>query len=274
MDLSKSNFAAQCAGSLTRQKTDFDDSAAHVMEMQARRLRSAIHFKLPSGGLILDDGLRGLTGLDNLRLPFRTITAEFSIENSKYGPTPVVVLAEESNPNEAGVVDISVDVFYDVEGRGWLTSVYSFKLRSDGWDQNKETGTWFSDFYLKSLSDKERSAMGAGLNLGWESILELCEALTCTNVSHDIEQRAWSAEKNEKRRKRGKFPVWEYRVLTVNTSKNRMPGEFQGTHATPRQHLRRGHIRRLSSGKNTWVQQCVVGKAARGIIEKSYEVRV
>ena len=44
-----------------------------------------------------------------------------------------------------------------------------------------------------------------------------------------------------------------------------------GTHESPRQHLRRGHIRRLESG-NIWVNACVVGNSEKGVIKKSYNV--
>lgn len=49
-------------------------------------------------------------------------------------------------------------------------------------------------------------------------------------------------------------------------------GPFTALEAQARQHLRREHIRRLSSG-NIWVNACVVGDPSKGKINKSYEVR-
>ena len=37
----------------------------------------------------------------------------------------------------------------------------------------------------------------------------------------------------------------------------------------PREHLRRGHVRRLPDGRKTWVQACVVGSRALGVVRKS-----
>lgn len=37
-----------------------------------------------------------------------------------------------------------------------------------------------------------------------------------------------------------------------------MPGYDTGTHASPRPHLRRGHVRHLQNGGKTWVQPCFV----------------
>jgi hypothetical protein len=43
----------------------------------------------------------------------------------------------------------------------------------------------------------------------------------------------------------------------------------------PREHLRRGHIRRLPDGRKTWVVCCVVGSRALGVVKKSaYAVEV
>lgn len=105
-------------------------------------------------------------------------------------------------------------------------------------------------------------------------VFELCEALTCTNVESAIHQAA-SAKVNAKRIKAGKLPIYETRVLTVKPT--REAGESRGPlgydRNGPRQHLRRGHVRRLPTGKNTWIQSCVVGSLKNGLIHKSYEIR-
>jgi hypothetical protein len=44
-----------------------------------------------------------------------------------------------------------------------------------------------------------------------------------------------------------------------------------GTHASPRVHLRRGHIRRLP-GKNIWVNATIVGNSDLGVVIKDYSV--
>lgn len=43
-----------------------------------------------------------------------------------------------------------------------------------------------------------------------------------------------------------------------------------GTHASPRFHVRRGHLRTLSSGAVTFVRQCFVGNPERGRVDKHY----
>lgn len=108
-------------------------------------------------------------------------------------------------------------------------------------------------------------------------VLELIEAMSCSNVTHEIAQPAAKPSVAAKRARAGKLPIFETRVLTI-----RVPGRAAaktavstmngGSRASPRQHLRRGHIRRLDSGKRVWVQSTVVGGNTSGMIAKSYRV--
>ncbi|MEO3722889.1 hypothetical protein, partial [Lacticaseibacillus paracasei] len=64
---------------------------------------------------------------------------------------------------------------------------------------------------------------------------------------------------------------YETKCLTIKATQKQGTGTRTGTHESPRQHLRRGHIRRLESG-NIWVNACVVGSSEKGVIKKSYNV--
>lgn len=106
------------------------------------------------------------------------------------------------------------------------------------------------------------------------SILELCEALSCSNVHHHVIEEINPAV-NIRRVRDGKTPLYETRTLWID-----VPGvegtstEWQGgTHRSPRQHLRRGHIRNLQSGKKVWVNATIVGAKESGFIHKTYGVK-
>ncbi len=103
-------------------------------------------------------------------------------------------------------------------------------------------------------------------------LLELIEALSCSNVKESIHQEA--SKKNAQRIKSHKKPIWETKFLTlvVNEKQDKRIKGYMTSHASPRQHLRRGHIRRLPS-KNIWVNSCVVGNIDNGIVEKQYKIR-
>jgi hypothetical protein len=96
------------------------------------------------------------------------------------------------------------------------------------------------------------------------------EAFSCSNVV-SIKH---SAPKliNEKRKKKGKVPFFSYHTLhiTGEYTKSENDANQKGTHASPRLHLRRGHIRRLSDGRRVWVSSCVVGDKSNGISLHDY----
>lgn len=94
-------------------------------------------------------------------------------------------------------------------------------------------------------------------------------ALNCTNVSrvkHDAPKFL-----NAERKKKGKQPIFSYWTLHLPNDSGDS-NELGGTHASPRVHLRRGHIRQYAPGKHTWVQACVVGSKELGIVTKDYRV--
>lgn len=101
-------------------------------------------------------------------------------------------------------------------------------------------------------------------------VLELLEALSCRNVEQTIIQKC-DKVLNARRINKGKLPLYEERILTIKVNAKQGTGTRTGTHESPRQHLRRGHIRRLETG-NIWVNACVVGSSEKGVIKKSYNV--
>jgi hypothetical protein len=118
--------------------------------------------------------------------------------------------------------------------------------------------------------DKINNFVGPALNY----LLALLGALSCTNVRAETYHVAPPAKINERRAREGKPPLFETKTLTIHVNP-RTPNahqSFGGGHASPRQHLRRGHIRRLETGKNVWVQPHVVGDSSKGSISKTYRV--
>jgi hypothetical protein len=80
---------------------------------------------------------------------------------------------------------------------------------------------------------------------------------------------------NKKRKQKGKLPLFTFKTLHIETGdRTEIKGGKLGTHASPRVHLRRGHIRKLPSGKDIWVQPCVVGDKSKGVVHKDYSVSV
>jgi hypothetical protein len=103
------------------------------------------------------------------------------------------------------------------------------------------------------------------------AILSLIEILSCRNVT--TETISAPIALNKKREGKGKVPLFEYKILLLDMAAEHSNGADTsgGTHASPRIHLRRGHIRRLPN-KLVWVNASVVGNRKTGIVVKDYTI--
>lgn len=115
---------------------------------------------------------------------------------------------------------------------------------------------------------KGSEALMHTLWLQTKATLCFLSALNCCNVQR--REHVPADKLQQARAKRGKAPLFSY--WTLQLSKRHERGAPQGgTHSSPRVHLRRGHPRQFSPGRWTWVQPCVVGSKAAGIVHKDYD---
>lgn len=77
---------------------------------------------------------------------------------------------------------------------------------------------------------------------------------------------------NRRKIEQGKTPTYDWTTVYVEPVKPRSEDKG-GTHASPRLHDRRGHLRRLRSGKNVWVKACKVGDPSKGIVFHDYAIK-
>jgi hypothetical protein len=73
-----------------------------------------------------------------------------------------------------------------------------------------------------------------------------------------------------KRARQGKVLMFDWRTIEIAPSRQR-DADLGGTHASPRQHDRRGHWRKVGTNL-VWVRACVVGDPAKGSVFKDYVV--
>ncbi|HRD87801.1 MAG TPA: hypothetical protein PK752_05995 [Accumulibacter sp.] len=113
------------------------------------------------------------------------------------------------------------------------------------------------------------------LQRGFSIVETVLVALNCTNVrSVDYEP---PVAINKKRQKAGKPPIFTYKTLHI------LAGERSASHdkraddaeakRSPRLHFRRGHFRRISGDRMTWVQPCMVGDQRLGMVQKAYALK-
>jgi len=76
---------------------------------------------------------------------------------------------------------------------------------------------------------------------------------------------------NLRRERDGKKPIFEYRVLTLAPAEQ-IRAALGGTHASPRLHWRRGHLRTLPTERIVPVKPCLVGAVEHGCIVKDYAI--
>ncbi|HGO6075405.1 TPA: hypothetical protein ACK3Q6_008062 [Burkholderia cepacia] len=99
--------------------------------------------------------------------------------------------------------------------------------------------------------------------------VQACSVLNCANVR--TSEVAPSRAANALRAAKGKRPFFTYKVLEVSADRGR-GGSATGSHASPRMHLRRGHLRRLD-GKVVWVRAAMVNaKSTDGVVAKDYSL--
>ncbi len=276
MTITAKNYAAQAIKSILAKILKYKD--AEIFLSQVGFIANAVKFVMPDGGTIFDDNLKGIRG-QYAKLPYNNITVEYATQfEGKLLKT--LVLAEQQDEN------INVSSFFAI-GDSWEPCPVGITVFGDWWDySDKSIPTLGSDtngFKLKcspisiypnqfkGVEDDINRGEIHGITIDTKALLELLEALSCRNVTTANYQDA--SPVNEKRIKVGKMPFYETKMLVVDTRSCTIGkhGNGCGTHQSPRQHLRRGHIRRLTSG-NFWVNSCVVGSGDKGHIEKRYMV--
>ena len=105
-----------------------------------------------------------------------------------------------------------------------------------------------------------------------QAVVQACSVINCANVT--TAEISAPAALNKKRQEKGKQPFFSYKVLQLSDERREAGrGGAGGNHASPRMHLRRGHLRRLES-KVVWVRPAMVNAGSNtGAVLKDYAVQ-
>lgn len=191
---------------------------------------------------------------DWLRLPYPLTVLEFSVAGKDW-------LLALSQCDDQAAIDCAV--LSNI--RGSWDYYCSFDITPDG--VALSSGAQRKGI-IADGHDKERHILLCGCA---NAVLAFLLALRCSNVEQKV--IAPSQLKRQIYSCRG-VPAFEYRVLTIKPRKQGKDSVKTGqSHASPRLHWRRGHVRRLPGGNLTWVTSCMVGDAAAGVIDKDYRVK-
>lgn len=254
--IASKNYAAQAVSATNKAISQLLYSGNRGVELLrefSKKALAAQHFATPDNGVIFDDNLKGIIGSE-VKLPYPLITVEYRL-----GDTKVCTLAEQS--------DSEVRFLFAFCNPNADWDVFASRAFFNGSVEDENIQVEFdTEFGEPSLEAKQYATLSV------LRVLELCEALSCSNISHEPIEEINPAV-NARRVRDGKLPFYETRILVVDTKNPSSTVEKQtGTHQSPRQHLRRGHIRRLPSA-NIWVNSCVVGSSKNGVINKDYFIK-
>lgn len=272
------NYAAQAEHAMrqlvnTKKFEKPNAEEIRVLKNIANLIKRSVKFALPDEGELLNDGLKGL-GNFVLHLPYPTITVEYY---SELGKRKVVIVATEDDELDC----ISTYCIVNAANRSeWIPLAICNKFKRnkgvlvDGNFAVNREQSYALKFVVQNTPDLDKACEShfKMSDISVSKILELLEALSCRNVYTELLEPV-SDKANKLRIKQGKLPLYKTKILVVDSKPKEIDTTYYGgSHASPRQHLRRGHIRRYDN-YSIWINNCIVGKAENGVISKSYEVK-
>lgn len=260
--------------------------SAKEMNETVRLLRNAEKFNLPDDGVLLDLKSYRPEFEPMLRLPYPLVTLEFSVksppEEGTYPSSKRIVLAWEQDadttfkmPSVSERLIYFTQVWFDDEQGEWEPSpvVWGFDPSElDVTDSNfAVTGFHHFPCHPEPYERFDEVALDHDLQSAVTPLFEFCLTVNCENITS---QQVVPPEKlSSKRKKNGREPFYTYHVLRLPVTPSEQPnneGIALADRNSPRAHWRRGHLRRLATGKVVWVRHTIVGTAELGRVDKTY----
>jgi hypothetical protein len=275
------------------QGSPIQKEARPVLQLTIGLLQKSEKFLMPPDGLLLDFNDVQEKYRDLIRLPFPIVALEFPTTPTRNGgSTKGIVLAwsgglhlspdnlSDFDAFEKKEVIAFTNFFYSERQKCWQPSPYVFWFHKDhlsienkkiskGFALSEMYGGLFSEMIEEMPLSRREFEEDMNLKFGMDALLEFVVTVNCENVVQ--ETLLPSNVLNKKRVANAKEPFFSCKVLTIPGG-NFDESNGDGSHASPRIHLRRGHIRRLATGKVTWVKHTIVGSAERGVVDKTYNV--
>ena len=281
---------------------DIDKGIDLLARATATLLHEAEKFIMPDWGRIFDEReLAIFEGVPLLnRLPYPIVACEYTCDYSKHmnlGPHEMpssrrIALCVEREamkihapfieqvlmPDDAIEGFVVMPICWFDERQLWTPAPSMAWIDRDGRPQDFKAKPLITPLGLSSYSiyPDEEKVERATKDFADEVITCYHMMLALSMERSTIETIPAPKHLNAKRAKKGKVPMFEYKVLDIVADIMEAPktgvSRPQGKHASPRLHKRRGHVRRLSEDRVTWVRNTIVGKPSRGEIRKDYSV--
>ena len=282
------NFAARVLKELKQHLANKKANGAHFRSKTAEKeyldtcrvINASVHFEVDKAALEPD---QSKPIPDTLRLPYENITLrigddDWLIVASNYAFS---VTYDDDNAETGTVEDAYRDGLIVVrvvlrDGKTSTQVPYNAYIAHKAVVKvNEDNGHRTIPFeVVKSVPHEDQGEVTETLKQFTSqcaaNLLRFLHRLATTHTEEVIQQ---ASPKNNRRILDGKLPIWEVKTLVLKTPVTRTVSEYQGgTHASPRQHIRRGHYRHYKSGKIAWVRDCIVGSLEKGFVHKDYRV--
>lgn len=236
-------------------------------------------FMLPDGGRIYDDpDFRALDEEVPLSLPYPLIAVEFTrsdeyVSGHKFRhatnaqPRKSLLFARERDD----CIVMTVVVWAENAGM-WAPYPEIAIPRTHYIDRNIRSNGYACIRVMQNTADDlDVPLQDYGDECG--ALLSMLNVLQCNNVhieqSHPSKLKRMQASGKSKRA----LPFDSYHILTISAPSEHSGDGCNGGHRSPREHLRRGHIRRLGDGRKVWVNATVVGAGkGSGVVRKDYRI--
>ena len=275
----------------------------------ANTLQGGVKFVIPDANMIFDGG-DTTRGMELVRLPYPVTVLEYEVEGligdeQVCAPKRIALCISPSSPSLDAIEGLFCDhqselptrddedgiyivAMFELAGAWFVPPVLSLvRSEPDPISNPRRTASnsrWAQRFRMLPLPIEAslQSYSGTDKQITDELLQDVhdevnaavafCKLMNCSNVHEQVIPAPRAI--NAARARKGKLPLFEYRTLVVDVTA--IPRDRSDSHAesseraSPRQHLRRGHIRRIAD-RVVWVNAAVVG--AHGRIEKTYRIK-
>jgi hypothetical protein len=256
------------------------DFKSHCVDLA----KTSQKFILPDGGRFYDDPeLKALDETEKLHLPFPCIAIEFTRSKEylatlppksaeRYQPDRTLFFAKEFDDHIAITV-----LVWAMDIKKWIPYPQAGIPRSNYLDRTARVGGRIGirvipPSKLPELKDTTDESMLDDYDDEVGALLNLLNVLSCRNV-HTEKSLPKKTSMAMNAGKKNAVPFDAYHYLVIDTPKKSESSGVGGSHASPREHLRRGHIRRLADGRRIWVNATVVSAGSGGVVAKDYVMR-
>lgn len=211
---------------------------------------------------------------DLFTLPYNPVYYSWSKHNQKYG---VFVIQEEDEP-----LNLKILFFFAERNPFIFAGMGTIEYRHDVVNTDIKLGMADIDGTISYLNKKIKFVSDDSEKFLYKTIAAHAVILTSLLQSTHTKTRKteYSDKLNKKRAKRGLPAIMPYHTVyfevggkNYNTDGTEVGS---GTHASPKMHWRRGHVRKLASGKLTHVRPCLVNAMGSDVHvpKPKYELRV